>query len=288
MKSMTGYAYEELNNDDLSLSVEIKSYNSRFLDLSINLPSFLSRLEMTIREKVADKIARGKVDVYIKIKEKNSKLSVSADTQAALEYASAISEIAGALGRSEPVPLKLIIEQEGVLNVQKDFDPDYYWNFIGPLLDKALNQFVDDRKREGDNLCADILKMVNKIDGCVSLFTEWQPKMEELFKSSIVKRFEEVLGDKVDEQRVMQETAALLVKYTINEEIVRLKSHISALKKEIETNPAPGRKLDFICQEMNREINTIGSKNQVSEVGAAVITAKDALENIREQIRNIE
>ncbi|MBO6100917.1 MAG: DUF1732 domain-containing protein, partial [Spirochaetaceae bacterium] len=103
-----------------------------------------------------------------------------------------------------------------------------------------------------------------------------------------LKRFEEVLGDNVDEQRAMQETAALLVKYTINEEIVRLKSHISALKKEIEDNPAPGRKLDFICQEMNREINTIGSKNQISEVGAAVITAKDALENIREQIRNIE
>lgn len=288
MKSMTGYAYEEINNENLSLSIEIKSYNARFLDLTVNLPSFLSRLEMPAREIISSKIARGKVDVYIKIKENNSKITVTADTQAALAYASEIGRVAAALGRNEDLPLKLIIEQEGVLNIQKDFDSDYYWKIIEPLLNKALTQFVCDREREGKNLCSDILNMVAKIETCVSLFTEWQPKMEEIFKANIVKRFEEVLGDKVDEQRVMQETAALLVKYTINEEIVRLKSHIAALKKEIETNPAPGRKLDFICQEMNREINTIGSKNQISEVGAAVITAKDALENIREQIRNIE
>ena len=288
MKSMTGYAYEEFSNDDLSLSVEIKSYNSRFLDLAVNLPSFLSRLEMTVREIISEKIPRGKVDVYIKIKEKNSKMTVSADTNAALAYAAEIEKIAAVLGRKEPVPLELIIEQEGVLNVQKDFDPQYYWQFIEPVLQKALKQFIDDRQREGSNLCADIFKMVEKIENCTAVFTEWQPKMEELFKANIVKRFEEVLGDAVDEQRVMQETAALLVKYTINEEIVRLKSHISALKKEIAENETPGRKLDFICQEMNREINTIGSKNQVSEVGAAVISAKDALENIREQIRNIE
>lgn len=288
MKSMTGYAYEEFSNDDLSLSVEIKSYNSRFLDLAVNLPSFLSRLEMTVREIISEKIPRGKVDVYIKIKEKNSKMTVSADTNAALAYAAEIEKIAAVLGSKEPVPLELIIEQEGVLNVQKDFDPQYYWQFIEPVLQKALKQFIDDRQREGANLCADILKMVEKIENCTAVFTEWQPKMEELFKANIVKRFEEVLGDAVDEQRVMQETAALLVKYTINEEIVRLKSHISALKKEIAENETPGRKLDFICQEMNREINTIGSKNQVSEVGAAVISAKDALENIREQIRNIE
>ena len=112
--------------------------------------------------------------------------------------------------------------------------------------------------------------------------------MEVIFRENIQKRFNEILGDAVDEQRVMQEIAALLVKYTINEEIVRLDSHLKALKAEIENNPAPGRKLDFICQEINREINTIGSKNQIVEVGQAVIEAKDALENIREQIRNIE
>lgn len=288
MKSMTGYAYEEIDNEEFSLSIEIKSYNARFLDLSINMPSFLSRLEMMIREVITNKINRGKVDVYIKIKENNSKMSVYTDINAALIYASEIEKVAKALGRFEPVPLELIIEQEGVLNVQRDFDIDYYWKHILPLLNHAINQFTEDREREGKNLCADILEMIKKIENCVLVFTEWQPKMESIFKTNILKRFEEVLGDKIDEQRIMQEIASLLVKYTINEEIVRLKSHISAFKNEIETNSTPGRKLDFICQEINREINTICSKNQITEVGAAAITAKDALENIREQIRNIE
>ena len=104
----------------------------------------------------------------------------------------------------------------------------------------------------------------------------------------ITKKFNELLGDNADENRIMTETAAMLVKYTINEEIVRLHSHLKAMRDELMVNPAPGKRLDFICQETNREINTIGSKNQFSEVGAMVITAKDALENIREQSKNVE
>ena len=112
--------------------------------------------------------------------------------------------------------------------------------------------------------------------------------MEDIFKEQITAKFKELLEDKIDENRIMAETAAMMIKYTINEEIVRLHSHISAMKSELENNPTPGKKIDFICQEMNREINTIGSKNQFSEVGAMVITAKDSLENIREQSKNVE
>jgi len=112
--------------------------------------------------------------------------------------------------------------------------------------------------------------------------------MEQFFKEQITTKFNELLGDKADENRIMTETAAMLVKYTINEEIVRLHSHIAAMKAEMKNNPVPGKKLDFICQEMNREINTIGSKNQFAEVGAMVIQAKDSLENIREQAKNVE
>ena len=112
--------------------------------------------------------------------------------------------------------------------------------------------------------------------------------MEQYFKEQITTKFRELLEDKADENRIMTETAAMLVKYTINEEIVRLNSHIAAMRDELEKNPTPGKRLDFICQEMNREINTIGSKNQFTEVGAMVITAKDSLENIREQAKNVE
>ena len=108
------------------------------------------------------------------------------------------------------------------------------------------------------------------------------------FKELLMTKFRELVGNEVDEQRILTETAAMLVKYTINEEIVRLQSHLAALRAEMVKNPAPGRKIDFLCQEINREINTIGSKNQFAEVGAMLVTAKDSLENIREQARNIE
>ena len=145
-----------------------------------------------------------------------------------------------------------------------------------------------DRAREGKNLKADLLKKLDALDQCAAFFAQWQPQMEGKFREQILSRFEELLGDKVDQNRVMAEVAALMVKYTINEEIVRLQSHLKAMRKEMEENPAPGKRLDFICQEANREINTIGSKNQFVEVGQKVIDAKDALENIREQSKNVE
>ena len=159
---------------------------------------------------------------------------------------------------------------------------------ILPVFNSSLDVFVKDRLREGENLKKDLLEKLVKLEECASFFKEWQPKMEAMFKEQITKKFNELLGDNADENRIMTETAAMLVKYTINEEIVRLSSHLEAMKNEINDNPVPGKKLDFICQEINREINTIGSKNQFTEVGAMVITAKDAIENIREQSKNVE
>lgn len=289
MKSMTGYVYNEITNEIATVSVEIKSYNSRFLDLNINIPSFLSRLETTIREKCSNAIQRGKVDVIIRLRELSPKVSVSADVKAAQVYAEAIGKIAEAVGQtSRDIPLSLIINQDGVLNSVREVEPEYYWSLIEPVFTNSMEQFGADRIREGHNLQKDLLKQLNTIQEAQTFFLEWMPKMEASFKDQLMKRFTELLGDAVDQQRVMTETAALLMKYTINEEVVRLKSHIEALKQEIEHNPAPGRKIDFICQELNREINTIGSKNQFVEVGQYVIKAKDALENIREQARNVE
>ena len=139
---------------------------------------------------------------------------------------------------------------------------------IEPAFSEAYEKFVGDRKREGENLKVDLLEKLDVLDECAAFFKNWQPKMETLFKETIVKKFNELLGDSADENRIMSETAAMLVKYTINEEVVRLHSHLKAMRDEINNNPVPGKKLDFICQETNREINTIGSKNQFSEVVA--------------------
>lgn len=286
---MTGYAYKEIADENVNLSVEIKSWNSRFLDLSINMPSFLGRLEQRIREAASGAILRGKVELNIRLREKNAPVTIDVDENAARAYREAIQKVQDACGLGlDKIPLQLIVNQDGVLNIQKDTDPERFWAMIEPVFKDALRDFTADRDREGANLKKDLLEKLSKIEESEKLFKDWIPQMENLFREGLLKRFHEVLGDEVDEQRVMTETAALLVKYTINEEVVRLQSHIDALKSEMENNPAPGRKIDFICQEMNREINTIGSKNQFIEVGQAVINAKDALENIREQAKNVE
>lgn len=289
MTSMTGYAYEEKSFENAVVSVEIKSVNSRFLDLFVNVPSFLNQLESFYRGKVTEKVLRGKVEVFIRIKELETDTEVIPDPQAAKSYKEAIEKVASACGYdSSSIPLGLIISQPGVLNVNRTYDMEKYKKLIEPVFDSALNKFVADRVREGENMKKDLLEKLSKLTECASFFKEWQPKMEGFFKEQITSKFNELLGENADQNRIMTETAALLVKYTINEEIVRLHSHIEVMKSEIENNPAPGKKLDFLCQEMNREINTIGSKNQFAELGAMVITAKDNLENIREQSKNVE
>ena len=288
MTSMTGYAYEEKSTEEATVSVEIKSVNSRFLDLAINLPPYLNPLESYFRAKITEKVLRGKVDVYIRVRENESDSEVIPDTNAAVAYMNAIKKIAEATGFADDVSLGLIISQPGVLNVNRKYDVEKYKAMIEPVFEAVLTRFMEDRKREGENMKADLEKKLEKLSECANFFTEWQPKMEQYFKEQITTKFRELLEDKADENRIMTETAAMLVKYTINEEIVRLNSHIAAMRDELAKNPAPGKRLDFICQEMNREINTIGSKNQFAEVGAMVITAKDSLENIREQSKNVE
>ncbi len=289
MNSMTGYGFKEAIVENTQVSVEIKSVNSRFLDLNINLPSFLNSLESKIRALVAQKIVRGKVELTIRVKDMNSSVKVVPDLIAAKMYGDAIREIARSLGKNDDdVPLSLIINQEGVLNTTRDYDAELYWEKINPIFTEVFDKFIADRKREGENLKKDLLEKLSVLDECAAFFAEWQPKMEEKFRSQITERFKELLGDHVDENRIMTEVASMLVKYTINEEIIRLKSHLSALRKEFSESEVPGKRIDFICQETNREINTIGSKNQFTEVGEMVINAKDALENIREQSKNVE
>ena len=290
MTSMTGYAYEEKNYESAVVSVEIKSVNSRFLDLTVNLPPYLNPLESYFRGKITEKVFRGKVDVYIRVKELESNPDITVDEGAVKAYSEAVKNVikASGFGTDSEAALNFILSQPGVIVSNHSYDMEKYKALIEPVFDSVLEKFNADREREGENMKRDLQEKLEKLLKCVHFFTEWQPKMEAMFKEQITTKFRELLEDKADENRIMTETAAMLVKYTINEEIVRLKSHIEAMRSELANNPTPGKKLDFICQEMNREINTIGSKNQFAEVGAMVITAKDSLENIREQSKNVE
>ena len=289
MNSMTGYGFKETIVENTQISVEIKSVNNRFLDLNVNIPSFLNPLESKIRKIVSSKIVRGKIDLTIRVKDMNSTAKVNPDPAAALMYRDAIAKVSEALGYpAASFPLSLIVSQDGVLNITHEYDAEVYWSKIEPVFNEVFEQFVSDREREGENLKVDLLKKLDILDKCASFFKEWQPKMEQKFREQITTRFNELLGDSADQNRIMTEVASMMIKYTINEEIIRLHSHLSAMRNEFLQNPIPGKRIDFICQEANREINTIGSKNQFTEVGEMVINAKDALENIREQSKNVE
>ena len=290
MKSMTGYACAERQAGEISASIEIKSVNSRFFDLAVNLAFALSSIEKPIRDFFKSKTLRGKVEVTVRVKGGGSSISVYADTEAAKAYSSAIAEVAAAIGCEVAAPLSLVASQEGVLRAERTQGGNLYASVIAPLLEEAFAQFDKSRIEEGAALKANILLMAQKIEDALIIIEESSSLMEERFRNQLSARFAEMLGAITDDdkRRIMQEVAALLVKYTINEEIVRLRSHLAVLKEEIEENAAPGKKIDFICQEINREANTIGSKTQDFSVSQAVISIKEQIENIREQARNIE
>lgn len=288
MKSMTGYAYREFRDESVSLSVEIKGYNNRFLEIYINVPPFLGMLETRIRDYVGSRCTRGKIELSLRLKELDSDVSVSIDKDAAQAYYKAILELAETLNIEERPKLHTILGMEGVLQMDKIRDPERYWLIIEPILRSAMDQFEAERIREGKATEADILGHVASLERSAMVVEQYSPVLETQIKENLRSRFTELLGDSIDENRILAETAVLLMKYTISEEIARLKAHLAEFKSEIERNPAPGKKLDFLCQEINREVNTIGSKSPILEVSRAVVTMKDALENIREQLRNVE
>ena len=288
MKSMTSYAYLDGIVNGTDISCELKSYNSRFLDLNINIPSTMTQLEPFLRKYFSKRIIRGKVDFYLRLKKLHNEQPILPNLALAQAYHKSIADIAHALGLEHQITLDLILRQEGVLQIDKDFDEELWQKALVPLLDELTEKFNMCRIEEGKALSADIRTMLAVLSGSVAEIEQNAARMEQLFSAMLKKKFSDLMEREPDQQRVMQEVAALLVKYTINEEIIRAKAHIAALEKEIAENETPGRRIDFLCQEINREINTIGSKNQLTEIGQAVISAKDALENIREQAHNIE
>jgi uncharacterized protein (TIGR00255 family) len=288
MKSMTGYGFSERQDGRFAVSCELKSYNNRYLDVSIYLPSYLGRLETRLRAWLSDRIARGSAELSVKVKELDRGVTIAVDRKAAAAYLEAFAELREVAGIDDPVRLSDLASLEGVLSADRESDVEGYWTAIQPVLEQAFAQYEATRKEEGHSAETDVLAQLARVDAAVAVFETAAPELEGYIKDELRKRFLDVMGNLVDENRVLAEVAVLLMKYTINEEIVRLKAHCSAFRKTVTQDPAPGKKLDFVCQEMNREVNTIGSKSVQLEVARAVIEAKDAIENIREQLRNVE
>jgi uncharacterized protein (TIGR00255 family) len=285
---MTGYAFREKHGEGVSLSVEIRSWNSRFLEISVALPPWLSGLERRIRDYIASRNGRGKIEISVRLREHNAPVTVSVNRAAAAAYREAINELAAGLELPGEADLSTLLGMEGVLEIERNRDNERYWQEMEEVLKGAVDDLEEEKIREGRYTEADILLYVGKIGEAVKTVASMAPLLEASIKENLRTRFAEVLEARIDENRVLAETAVLLLKYTISEELSRLSSHLAEFRAETARNPGPGKKLDFLCQEINREINTIGSKTPVLEVSRAVVEMKDALENIREQLRNVE
>jgi uncharacterized protein (TIGR00255 family) len=288
MTSMTGFACKEWANENISISVQIKGYNNRFLEIYVNTPHWLPQLEQKVRDIISGVCGRGKVEAAIRVKETNAPLNVCVNENAANAYMRAISGLASNLGINEKLSITALINMEGVLDIEKSHDDARYWSLIEPVLREAAGVFQAERIREGKHTEEDILNSISRIEASLQTVTAHLPALESSIKENIKARFKEIAGGDIDENRVLAETAILLMKYTVSEEISRLSSHLGEFRAETAKNDRPGKKLDFLCQEINREINTIGSKSAIVEVSMAVVGMKEALENVREQLRNVE
>jgi uncharacterized protein (TIGR00255 family) len=288
IKSMTGFAHRDIAQSGFRGSIEIKSYNNRYLDLSVSLPPYLSKLEPRIRSFLSDRIVHGKVEAYLRIREFDAPVEANADIAAAKAVASVLSRISEACGIEAPLSLGSVIGFEGVIAFERNVDDEGLWARILPELESCFSEYEASRVREGASTRADIEEHLRRVSSGLALVKGQVPEIDRTVRAQLSTKFKEVLGDAVDEGRVLAEIASALMKYTISEEISRLSAHVESFSRILEAEAAPGKKLDFLCQEMNREVNTIGSKSMLLPVSRAVVELKDALENIREQLRNVE
>jgi uncharacterized protein (TIGR00255 family) len=285
---MTGFGYREFQDSEQQLSLELKCYNNRYLDINVNLPSSLGSLEPRLREYLSARIERGKVELSIRYRRLQEDLSFSVDRGAIASYLGVLSEINEAAGLQEKVTLDHILTMEDLVKARRVVDAEKVWTLADTLLGDAFEDFEGSRVREGLLTEKSILEHLAVIRCAAELFETRSQDLERLIRENLLKRFEQVLGDRIDEDRVLAETAVLLVKFSIDEEVTRLFGHLGAFAAVAESNGAVGKKLDFLCQELNREINTVGSKSTLYEINHRVVDAKDALEKIREQLRNVE
>lgn len=288
MKSMTGYGYNEFQNDKVGIVVELKSYNNRYLDMNMNMPPFLSPLEPDLRNYISARIERGKVEFNLRVKEIEENVTILIDRSAASASIEALKELAALAGLEKEISLENIIKMEGVFKKIKTRDLDSYKDIIYSMLEDTFKQYDENRDREAEKTYADIMSKLKVIEETVDKIENSAETLEEDIKNNLRDKFKDLLGNNIDETRIYTETAVMLVRFSINEEIVRLRSHIEGFRKTIDCGDTlVGKKLDFICQELNREINTIGSKSVKIEINQSIVNARDALENIREQVRNI-
>ncbi len=291
MFSMTGYGRGEASSEDYKITVEIKSVNHRFLEISARLPKVLSSFESKIRDVVREFVSRGKVDLYITYESYRAEdISLSYNEALAGEYLKILNKMKDDFHLDQDLTVsKLASFPEVLMQKEKKVDETAIWPVLDEALRVACKEFVESRKMEGDRLLSDLLSKMEEISGHVSFISSRSPILVEEFRQKLSDRISDLLKESgVDESRIAMETTIYADKIAVDEELVRLSSHVQAMKDTMESSGELGRKLDFLAQEMNRESNTILSKSGDVEICDHAIELKTLIEKVREQVQNIE
>ena len=291
IKSMTGYGSAKGTVDGLEITVELKSVNNRYLDAAVRLPRSFLFAEELIKARVQSHISRGKVDVFVSVDSSQAgDMTVKVNEGLLKGYMDAISHIAEECGLARDMTAMSVSRFPDVLTVEKrELDAEAIGAGIGEIAERALQDFDAMRLREGEKLRDDVLSRLETIERLVETVEEKAPETVAEYRRRLEQKMAEVLGTAgIDENRILAEAALFADHIAVDEETVRLRSHMSQLRGMINGNSPTGRKIDFLIQEFNREANTIGSKCQNSDIAHTVVDLKSEIEKIREQIQNIE
>ncbi len=289
--SMTGFGRHEYVSGTKKIIVEIKSVNHRYLDLSVKLSKRITSLDQKIRTRVKEAIGRGKVDVYIHYEEAaDENYEIRYNPAIANAYLTNMRAMAEELGVTDDITVTKLAAFPDVFEViSATHDENELWDTVVPALDIALQQFVESRRIEGEKLKTDLVAKMHEMRGLVEEIEKKSPEIVKAYKERLFAKVEELAENKqIDETRIATEVVLFADKICVDEEIVRLKSHIDEVIRTLETEDAVGRKLDFLAQEMNREANTILSKSTDVIIADVGISIKTLNEKVREQIQNLE
>jgi len=291
IKSMTGYGSAKGLSKKIELSIELRGVNNRYLDTNIRMPRIYTAIEDNMKELIQKHISRGKIDVYLTVDSSTADdVVITVNHPLANAYIMALEDLASKYDIKNDITALSLSKFPDILHVEKEeADMDALSADICGILEVALNDFDSMRIREGKRLHEDIIGRITEIERLTALAEQRSPKAVAEYKEKLLARLTEVLQNfELDESRILFEAAVFADKVAINEEIVRLRSHISQLREMLESTVPVGRKLDFLIQELNREANTIGSKGNDSEMAQIVVNMKAEIEKIREQVQNIE
>ncbi|WP_110112889.1 YicC/YloC family endoribonuclease [Bacillus sp. CGMCC 1.16541] len=290
IKSMTGFGRGKAENQQYAVTVEMKSVNHRFCEMNIRMPRQLMEIEDKVKKIIQTYIKRGRVEVFVTVSgEGMAPKKLQADFHLLDQYIQVLQGTKEKYKISDDIKLQDILHMTDVLTtIEEETDQTPIYDLVLQAVNQAVEQLVQMRQIEGEELQEDLFSHLNKISRLRDQIFQLAPSVSEQYKEKIKRKLQEYVNEMFDEQRVLTEVAIFADKSDINEELIRIQSHVSQFAKSMNEGDLVGRKLDFLVQELNREMNTIGAKANHGEIAQYVIEMKSELERIKEQVQNVE